>query len=70
MEKFFISAGVKGGDIMTILSRGGSQESATKAGMGKRGVFGRFGGGKNGRRGVVGFLAQNRMEGQNKGQGG
>ncbi len=47
-RKNFHLAGVTGGDIMWILSRGNGCERATKAGIGKRGVFGRFDGGKRG----------------------
>lgn len=59
-RKFSFRRGSRGGDIMRILSRGGSNQMVTKVGIGKRGIFGRFGGGESGQRGL---FAQNRMEG-------
>lgn len=46
MRKNSILAGVEGGDIMRLLSRGGARERATKTGMGKWGDLRRFGEGK------------------------
>lgn len=69
LGNIFISAGVKGGDIMPILSRGRSRKRVTKAETGKWGVSGRFGRGKSRWQGLAWFSACGGREGQKTGRG-